>query len=279
MTFCVALATELQDEFRQRYEELLDQRPYDTSQPSMARRSLKNACLSFLVEAPGGAELASQQLEASDNMTDTLAALVGLVHTAAESAAAALNDFEQRFRDDSLVMDKWFSIQATKPGSETVARTVELLEHPAFSLKNPNKVRALIGSFAMSNPTGFHTRGGAGYRFLADQIIALDCLNPQVAARLATSFNNWRRYDEDRQLLMKNELQRVAAAASFERHWRDCLQSTFLKSKTIEAHFTTPLPFRGEVGVRGEVSGTGPHPGPLPEGGFETTSNKDEPAT
>jgi aminopeptidase N len=205
-----ALAAELNAEFCRRYEELDDSAAYDTSQPSMARRSLKNACLAYLVESAGGADRAHRQFQKSDNMTDSVAALIGLVHSDADSAMDVLKEFERKFQDDALVMDKWFTIQVTKPGSETVQRAQSLLEHPAFSLKNPNKVRAVIGAFAMFNPTGFHAASGAGYQFVADQISALDSLNPQIAARMATCFNNWKRYDRDRQRLMQEQLRRLA---------------------------------------------------------------------
>ena len=108
-------------------------------------------------------------------------------------------------------MDKWFSLHAMRPGGETVGRVQALMENPSFSLTNPNKVRSLIGAFAMANPTGFHTSGGQGYRFVADQVIQLNSVNPQVASRLAAGFNRWRRYDEQRRSLMEAQLRRIAA--------------------------------------------------------------------
>ncbi len=155
--------------------------------------------------------IAEAQLAASDNMTDTLAALQGLVWAGATSASAALSAFEQRWKDDALVMDKWFAIQASKPGAETIKVVRTLMEHPAFSITNPNKVRSLIGAFSMANPTGFHAADGAAYRFHADQVIELDSLNPQVASRMVSAFNQWKRYDQGRQALMKIELERIAA--------------------------------------------------------------------
>ncbi len=204
------LADALQALFESRYEELSDAAPYDNSSASMARRSLKNVCLSYLLETEGGADWAEAQLNSSDNMTDSLAALRGLVWVGAAAAGPALEAFEQRWRNDALVMDKWFVIQATKPDPDTVKIVHALLGHHAFSISNPNKVRSLIGAFAMANPTGFHTVDGAGYRFHADQVIALDVLNPQVAARMAAAFNPWIRYDQSRQALMKAELKRIS---------------------------------------------------------------------
>ena len=205
------LATELKDRFQGKYVSLDNRAVYDKSPASIARRSLKNTCLSYLLETRDGVALAEAQLAASDNMTDTLAALHGLVWAGTSSAAAALSAFEQRWIDDALVMDKWFTIQASKPGEATIEVVRTLMEHPAFSITNPNKVRSLIGAFSMANPTGFHAANGAAYRFHADRVIELDSLNPQVASRMASAFNQWRRYDQDRQALMKIELERIAA--------------------------------------------------------------------
>jgi aminopeptidase N len=108
-------------------------------------------------------------------------------------------------------MDKWFMMQAVKPGRDTVNTVRQLMDHPAFSIKNPNKVRALVGVFSMLNPTGFHAPDGSGYAFHADRVVELDALNPQVAARMASAFNRWKRYDAGRKALMKMELQRIAS--------------------------------------------------------------------
>jgi len=207
-----ALAAALADSLRERYQELQDGRAYDKSCAAMARRSLKNVCLSYLVTLEGGAELAQAQWRSSDNMTDSLAALKGLVLNGAAGAPAVLAEFEERWRDDALVMDKWFAIQAIRPGRNTVREVSALMEHPAFSIRNPNKVRSLIGSFAMLNPTGFHAPDGSGYRFHADRVLELDAINPQIAARMAAAFNRWKRFDTGRKKLMKGQLQRIAEA-------------------------------------------------------------------
>lgn len=208
------LASALADEFAQGYQRFNDGAVYSKSPSAMARRSLKNVCLSYLSELSQGLDLARGQLQSSDNMTDTLAALKALVFNRAEGAEQALVDFEKQWKDDALVMDKWFAIQAMTPGSATVYQVEALMNHSAFSLKNPNKVRSLIGAFSMGNPTGFHSADGRGYRFHADQIIALNALNPQIAARMAGAFNRWKRYDDDRQALMKSELQRIQASGN-----------------------------------------------------------------
>jgi aminopeptidase N len=177
----------------------------------MARRALKNTCLSYLVETAAGESMAVAQLRSSDNMTDTLAAIRGLVMMDSPKAESALSDFESQWRSDALVMDKWFIMQAIKPGADTVNKVRELMQHPAFSIQNPNKVRSLIGVFSMLNPTGFHAADGSGYVFHADRVIELDKLNPQMAARMASAFNRWKRYDDGRKALMKAQLQRIAA--------------------------------------------------------------------
>jgi aminopeptidase N len=204
------LAGKLQSLFLKRYAALDDGAAYDKSPALMACRGLKNACLSYLLGTGDGVALAEAQLAASDNMTDTLAALRGLVWTGASSAADSLAAFEQRWRNDALVMDKWFSIQASRPGEGTIEVVKALMKHPAFSITNPNKVRSLIGVFSMANPTGFNVADGSGYHFHADRVIELDALNPQIASHMASAFNQWKRYDHARQMLMKSEMERIA---------------------------------------------------------------------
>jgi len=208
------LAGKLERLFAEHYTALNDGAAYRKSAVAMARRSLKNICLSYLLETESGESLATTQIESSDNMTDTLAAIRGLIFIDSPHAATALAEFESQWIDDTLVMDKWFVMQAIKPGSETVHNVGELMEHPAFSIKNPNKVRALIGVFSMLNPTGFHAADGSGYRFHADRVIELDAINPQMAARMAAAFNRWKRYDEGRKMLMKAELLRFSSVST-----------------------------------------------------------------
>ena len=205
------IAARLETQLEGLYRLLEDKGAYSKAPAAMARRSLRNACLSYLLETAGGAGLAATQLAGSDNMTDTLAALGGLVWKKAPTAPQALEAFEDRWRHDALVMDKWFSIQASVPGAATVERVRDLMEHPAFSIRNPNKVRSLIGVFTTLNPTGFHAADGSGYRFLSDRVIELDRINPQVAARMAGAFNQWTRYGMDQRRFVKMELERIAA--------------------------------------------------------------------
>ncbi len=177
---------------------------------AMGRRSLKNACLALLVaaDAPGVIGLAYAQFQAAVTMTDTLAALGILAQTEAPEREAALAGFHARWRHDGLVLDKWFAIQAASMLPGTLAAVQALSGHADFDWGNPNRVRALVGSFA-SNRAQFHAASGAGYAFLADTILLLDPRNSQVAARMVTPLGAWRRYDAGRQACMKAELQRI----------------------------------------------------------------------
>jgi aminopeptidase N len=184
------------------------------SPEAIGRRSLKNRVLGLLLAGGGqaGGALCQAQYEKQHNMTDVMAAMALLADTRLAARAAVLADFEQRWAKDPLVMDKWFAVQAMSSQPEALAQVRELMAHPAFSLTNPNKVRALIGAFANGNPLRFHAADGTGYRFLGDQVLALDAANPQIAARLVRAFSRWRRYDADRQALMRAELERLIAA-------------------------------------------------------------------
>src|SRR3546814_9903283 len=142
-------------------------------------------------------------------MTDSVAALAILSDIAGPAREEALADFYGRWKDDPLVIDKWLAIQATSALPDTLWRIEELLRHPAFSMRNPNKVRALIGAFAGGNQLRFHAVDGAGYAFVADRVLELNRLNPQVAARLLTPFGRWHRFDAGRQTLIDRKSTRI----------------------------------------------------------------------
>jgi aminopeptidase N len=209
----LAIGAALRDALGVTYETMSDPGPYTTDGAAMGRRSLRNVCLAYLA-AGGDAEgirLAKAQFDAGRNMTDVLAALSVLSAVDCPERAEALAAFHAAWKDDPLVLDKWFAIQAMSPLPDT-ARTVRALaDHPDFDLRNPNRVRALVGSFAGGNQVRFHDASGAGYRFLADTIIALDPMNGQVAARMVSPLGQWRRMDEGRQALMQAELRRILA--------------------------------------------------------------------
>ena len=150
-------------------------------------------------------------------MRNVLAALACLVNSNMPPRTVALASFYRRYQDDPLVIDKWFMVQATSSRGDTLAQVQALLGHPAFTMKNPNRVRALIGAFAHGNPARFHDVSGAGYRFLADRMLELDPLNPQGAARLVGALSRWRRYDVQRQALMRGELGRIEAQPGLSR--------------------------------------------------------------
>ncbi|MEX3556261.1 MAG: aminopeptidase N [Burkholderia gladioli] len=196
---------------------------YAPTPEAAGHRALKNLALVYLAELEEPAEavrLATAQYEGANNMTDRAAALGALLSASAGSAAAetparqALADFYQRFEKEALVIDKWFSMQATRRGTAehpTLDTVRELLAHPAFNLKNPNRARSLIFGFCAANPAQFHAADDSGYAFWADQVLALDALNPQVAARLARSLENWRRFTPALRERMREALERVAA--------------------------------------------------------------------
>lgn len=185
---------------------------YELSPEAMGKRSLKNSCLSMLFAAQSPEEIdiamAEEQYYQGTNMTDVIAVLATFVHCDIPARQELLDDFYVKWKEDQLVMDKWLILQAGSSIPGTLHAVQSLMEHPAFSLSNPNKIRSLIGSFG-ANHFHFHAADGAGYQFLADQIIKLDSTNPQIASRLTTPFAAWRRYDARRQELMKNQLQRI----------------------------------------------------------------------
>jgi aminopeptidase N len=183
--------------------------PADISGAAMAQRALKNAALGYLCAA-GDRDLAAAQFADARNMTDALAALTNLVEVADGQRDNALSLFYARWQSNPLVLDKWFAVQARAGAADTLERVVKLTTHPDFDMRNPNRVRALVGAFT-ANSARFHDAAGGGYKLLADTIIALDEQNPQVAARLATALGAWRRYDSGRQALMKAALDRVLA--------------------------------------------------------------------
>jgi len=213
-----AIAEALRDVLWQRYRHAREESratPYQASADHIARRSLQNAALGYLMllEEPEARDAALEQFEHADNMTERLAALSALVNSGFEQEKAeVLARFHEEFKADPLVMDTWLSVQASSPLPGGLARVQALMENPVFTLKNPNKVRALIGAFANANLVNFHAEDGSGYRFLADQIITLNRLNPQIASRLLTPLTRWKKYGPARQALMRAELERILAS-------------------------------------------------------------------
>ncbi|MBV9252354.1 MAG: aminopeptidase N [Acetobacteraceae bacterium] len=206
-----ALGRGLWREFRDAYDALADPGPYRIDGTSIGRRALRNTCLAYLVaaDAAEAVRLAKAQFDAGRNMTDVLAALAILCNVECIERQEALAAFHAKWHEDALVLDKWFAIQGMSKLPGTLGEVRALARHSDYDLRNPNRVRALVGSFASGNPVRFHDAAGGGYRFLGDTIIALDPLNGQVAARMVSPLGQWRRVDEARQALMKAELGRI----------------------------------------------------------------------
>jgi aminopeptidase N len=199
---------------------------YTPDATSAGRRALRNVALDLLA-ADGGSEgiaRAARQFDAADNMTDRMAALSTLALHEGAAREKALAGFYGRYAADALVIDKWFSLQAMSPLPGTLDQVRALTRHAGFSLANPNRVRALIGAFAHSNPTQFNRADGAGYDFVADTILALDPRNPQVAARMATAFRTWRMLEEGRRSKAEAALRRIKAASSLSRDLSDIVE-------------------------------------------------------
>ncbi|AOZ05570.1 aminopeptidase N [Cupriavidus malaysiensis] len=224
------LARALQPEWLAAYEANATPGPYSPDAASAAKRALRNLALGYLADSGDAAmqALAERQYHAADNMTDRFAALSALVNSFAPGREAALADFYQRFEHDALVIDKWFSLQGMQrgeigahAGKRTLDTVRALMEHPAFTLRNPNRARALIFSFCSGNPAQFHAEDGAGYRFWAEQVLALDAINPQVAARLARVMDRWQKYTPVLRDGMRAALEQVSAAPSLSRDVRE----------------------------------------------------------
>lgn len=224
------LARALKAEWLAAYEANATPGDYSPDADSMARRALRNLALGYLADS-GDADmqaLADRHYQQSDNMTDRFAALSALVNSFAPGREHALADFYERFEDDALVIDKWFSLQGMQrgevgphAGKRTIDTVRALMEHPAFNLRNPNRARSLIFSFCSGNPAQFHAADGSGYEFWADQVLALDAINPQVAARLARVMDRWQKYEIPLRDRMRAALERVAAASTLSRDVRE----------------------------------------------------------
>ncbi len=183
--------------------------PYSPDPVSIGRRSLRNTALSYLSEL-GHSRLCYEQYRRADNMTDAMAALACLANNECPERQPALDAFYEKWQHEPLVVDKWLAVQATSRLPDTLRQVTKLLHHPAFDLKVPNKVYALIRAFG-ANHVRFHAADGAGYQFMADQVIALNDLNPQVAARMARAFDRWKRFDAGRQAHARAALERIRA--------------------------------------------------------------------
>jgi len=205
------VANALEIEFLSVYYQNYVEGDYRVISSDIAKRSLKNTCLSYLMNTnnPDIKRLCKQQYDQANNMTDSLYALTLYVHHKAEGYHELLMSFYTQWQDNALVIDKWFILQATSPAFGTLDNVNELLNHSAFSLENPNKVRSLIGAFASNNLLHFHQLSGKGYQFLTKHVIALNKINPQIASRMVSIFNTWNILDKKRRELILSELKQI----------------------------------------------------------------------
>ena len=209
--------SELARTHRSLIEELVEESSsagtYANDKASVNRRALHNTVLYYLsvLDEDATTKRVVAQFESADNMTDSAAALVMLANLERPEREQALQTFFERWKSDPLVLDKWFSVQATSALPKTLERVRGLIDHPEFTLKNPNRVRSLVGAFCMGNQVRFHAGSGEGYALMGDTVLELDSLNPQITARLVSCFNSWKRFDTGRQGLMRAQLERIAA--------------------------------------------------------------------
>ena len=205
------MAVHLGDMLRRLHGGLQEGGEFSAGAEAAGRRALRNAALSLLAADPHveNVERAIGHFDAAANMTDAMGGLSALMQVGGEAFDQALARFYDRWRDEPLVIDKWFSIQAMSPAEDAIGRVIGLTVHPAFDSKIPNRLRALVSTFARGNPARFHDPSGAGYRFLADQILGVDGFNPMTAARMIEPLGGWRRYTPALGELMRAQLQRI----------------------------------------------------------------------
>jgi aminopeptidase N len=207
------IATRYRTRFEAAFRHFTASGPYSPDAAAAGRRALRNAALAYVgtIDDATSRALAFMEFRRAENMTDAMASLAVLANSAGAERERALSMFYEKWKDEALVVDKWFRVQATSWLPGTLERVKALTAHPAFDLKNPNRARSLLHAFAMENPMHFHAADGSGYRWVADQVIALDKLNPQVASRLARAFDRWKKYDEGRQAHARKALETIRA--------------------------------------------------------------------
>jgi aminopeptidase N len=227
-----AIGSALEKPLDETYRSMQGSGPYRPDAASAGRRSLKNTALDLLVATGDARHVATAlaQYRAADNMTDRMAALTILSQHDGPARTEALQDFYKRYESDPLIIDKWMGLQAIIPEAATLERVRALTAHPAFSMNNPNRVRALIGSFAHGNTTQFNRADGLGYDFVADAVLTLDGKNPQVASRLSTAFRSWRALESGRREKAQAALRRIAAASTLSADVNDIVSRALAES-------------------------------------------------
>ncbi len=202
-------AVEMKDEFSALYQ-TLKQGDYSIEHTSIGKRTLRNLCLQYLAETEEGNHLVEAQYSSADNMTDTIAAMGAANASELHCREHLMQSFSDKWVKDGLVMDKWFMLQGTNPASNALENIRVQMSHPAFDLKNPNRTRSLVGAFCNNNPVHFHAKDGSGYQFLGEVLSTLNTSNPQVASRLIDPLLKLRRFDQQRQALMRTELEKLS---------------------------------------------------------------------
>ncbi|EGQ7865265.1 aminopeptidase N [Vibrio parahaemolyticus] len=206
----VSLSAALEDELSATYH-TLKQAEYTIDHAAIGKRALRNQCLQFLAHTDKGNTLVKAQYEAANNMTDTIAAMNAANSAQLECREELMADYSDKWKHDGLVMDKWFALQGTNPAEDALEKVKATMNHEAFSLKNPNRTRSLIGSFLAANPVRFHDKSGSGYQFAGDILRQLNDSNPQVASRMIDPLLKFRKYDEARQAMIRAELEKLKA--------------------------------------------------------------------
>ncbi|HBC3539732.1 aminopeptidase N [Vibrio parahaemolyticus] len=206
----VSLSATLEDELSATYH-TLKQAEYTIDHAAIGKRALRNQCLQFLAHTDKGNTLVKAQYEAANNMTDTIAAMSAANSAQLECREELMADYSDKWKHDGLVMDKWFALQGTNPAEDALEKVKATMNHEAFSLKNPNRTRSLIGSFLAANPVRFHDKSGSGYQFAGEILRQLNDSNPQVASRMIDPLLKFRKYDEARQAMIRAELEKLKA--------------------------------------------------------------------
>ncbi|EGR1393153.1 aminopeptidase N [Vibrio parahaemolyticus] len=206
----VSLSAALEDELSATYH-TLKQAEYTIDHAAIGKSALRNQCLQFLAHTDKGNTLVKAQYEAANNMTDTIAAMSAANSAQLECREELMADYSDKWKHDGLVMDKWFAMQGSNPAEDALEKVKATMNHEAFSLKNPNRTRSLIGSFLAANPVRFHDKSGSGYQFAGEILRQLNDSNPQVASRMIDPLLKFRKYDEARQAMIRAELEKLKA--------------------------------------------------------------------
>ena len=228
------MARDLESQFHAIYANNNHGTGFEQTGEAVAERALKNTALRYLVATEQAAyhALASHQYHVASNMTDRLAAFSALLNSDYFDRGPLLDGFYQTWKNETLVLDKWFALQAMVKSDDAIEKVSALVSHPAFSITNPNKARALIGAFT-NNLSGFHHTSGSGYRFVADKVIELNSINPQMAARIVGVFNNWRSMVEPHSQLMREQLERIAGAEGLEVDIKEIVVKTLKEASNV----------------------------------------------